>query len=394
MGVWERLIGKPTRDDFAKMVVRALGKAGEIRPFRYEADQFRLRLDDTGVTYLGNFYDEYMAAPRGGRAAILERLVRMVRGQTESAPKAGAGGGTLLPRVRDRMFYAAMPLQLELDGFPPRTFFFKPVAEHLAAGILRDFPDHIAEMAADEIGMDVDEAFDAAMKNLAAMSDRRFDVVGAGLYVSPWQDNHDPARMLLVDRVRRLNVRGDPVVAVANRDVLLVTGTDDVVGLAAMAGALRDLMKKPRFLSSIPVSLLDRDTWVPFVPDAEHPLRAEYDELRLLQLAGDYQHQKELLERKHARDGESLFVATYTLAQKKDAPMFSYAVWSRDVRTILPRSDRIALVGAGDAEPLLASWDRVTEVAGARMTPVDLYPPRWLVDSYPDDTELAALRSS
>jgi hypothetical protein len=49
--------------------------------------------------------------------------------------------------------------------------------------------------------------------------------------MGPWQDNYDPARLLLLDKIRQPKIKGDPVILIPNRDSLLLTGSKDPKGL-------------------------------------------------------------------------------------------------------------------------------------------------------------------
>jgi hypothetical protein len=79
MGLLDRLRGRPTTDDFATMMLRALARAG-ARDYRYDRDEFRLvRVEgDKPVAVIGlsNMHATYLAKPRGERVAYLKNCVR------------------------------------------------------------------------------------------------------------------------------------------------------------------------------------------------------------------------------------------------------------------------------------------------------------------------------
>lgn len=401
MGFWDRLRGRPTRDDFAVLFMARMRKLGEDRAVRYEPDDFKLICGEAGshqLVYLDNAYAEYLAAPRARRGDALGRFVRAsLAGRAAGTPSRDEVLARLLPRVRARIYYESMPLQLDLAGHRAPTFAWRPLAEHMAVGLVQDFPDHLEEMPAErfaDLGIDLDEAFVVARGNLERMSEGDLVPVAPGLFASPWRDNHDASRLILADRWRRLPLRGLPVLSAPNRDHLLVAGSDDATALEAMAQITRELMGAPRFDTSIPLVLVD-DTFHPFVPEPTHPLHALYAELRVMQLAEEYAAQKQLLERQHERDGVGLFVASYTgLGPEGGGPAFGYCVWTKDVATLLPRAEKIALFDPDEeAEPVMAPWEVVADLAGDLMAPVDVYPPRYRVDAFPDAAAMAAVRA-
>ncbi|EYF02229.1 DUF1444 family protein [Chondromyces apiculatus] len=401
MGFWDRLRGRPTRDDYAQMIIKAMRKKGEDRPIRYEPEGFKLRIgdDSPAISWLANGYDAYLQAPRSRRRAILQRYALGPTPSLADVPLAEILP-RLLPRIRDRFFYTALPLRLQIEGISaPRSGLYRPVAEHLALGLVQDLPEHIVEVPEDVFAtwnISFEEALHIARENLRALSAEPFERVHHGVYLSPWRDNHDAARLILTDTLRRLLVRGDPVVMVAHRDALIVTGTDDIQGLDVLAALTESYMEDNRAITTIPVCLLDDDTWAPFIPEQGHPLHARFAALRIATLTSEYERQKHLLDALHKEQGNPIFVASHkTRIRDDDDEMRSYCAWTRGVSTLLPHADDLVLVDPDapeDTRTLLCPWSRATELLGDRMIPVDLYPPRYRVDTFPTDAELAALR--
>src|SRR5262245_23062993 len=74
MGLLDRLRGRPTRDDFAAMMLQALARAG-ARGYRYDRGESRVvRVEDgkpVAVTNLSNMHATYLAKPGGEQAAYL-----------------------------------------------------------------------------------------------------------------------------------------------------------------------------------------------------------------------------------------------------------------------------------------------------------------------------------
>ncbi|HSN97068.1 MAG TPA: hypothetical protein VLS89_02185 [Candidatus Nanopelagicales bacterium] len=401
MGFWDRLRGKPTRDDFAQMVIRTMRDRGEDRPIQYDPEGFKLRIggEPAAVAWLANGYDEYLRAPRRRRSDVLRRYAigPAPIGDSERLEDILP---RLLPRVRDRFFYTAMPLRLSLEGVPsPQGYLFEPIAEHLALGLVQDLPDHIIEVPADVFarwGIPFEEALEIARDNLETLSTDPFDKIRPGVYLSPWRDNHDAARIVLTDPLRRLLVRGDPVIMVANRDTLIITGTDDIAGLEAMAVVTEAILEEPRAITGIPVCLLDDDTWAPFIPEPDHPLHTRFAALRVATLASEYGRQKQLLDALHEKQGADLFVPTYQAHTTEEGDVLTFCAWTRGITSLLPHADRIGFVDPDAPEGhqvVPATWERAVDIVGDLMTPVDTYPPRFRVQAFPTEEQLAALRA-
>lgn len=403
MGLWDRLRGKPTRDDFAAAFVARLREAGDDRAVRYDPEAFELVCSSDRahqIVRLASVYRDYLASPGPQRARCFARFVRAaLAGRRTGGDEATAEEvlTRLLPRLQTRLHYESLSLLADTPsgGRPP--FAWRPIAEHMALGLVLDFPDHVEEVPTarfEELGIGLDEAFERARVNLERASEEELVVAAPGLFVSAFDDCHDASRLILTEKLRRLPLRGEPVVMVPNRDHLLVAGSDDTAALAAMASVSRELMQAPRFLSSIPLCLVD-DDYAPFVPAAGHPLHGIFAELRVSQLVDEYAQQKRLLERKHEREGVDVFVASFSgFAAAGDESAFSYCVWTKDVAALLPRAERIALLDpAGMGAPVMAAWEVVAEAAGELMEPLDVYPPRYRVNAFPDPGTLADVRA-
>jgi hypothetical protein len=401
MAFWHRWFGTPDRDEFARMLLAQIRRAGVTKRLEYDAADFKITAGEGAMVHfvsLGNAYEEYRRAPRAARRGILERWARL------SAPRETPTSfddvrRNLLPRVRDRAQYDRIPIQLRLQGMTPPAYAYRIIAEHLAVGLVHDLPESVAEMPGDQFekwGVPIDEAFAVAKENLDRASDRPFERIAHGVFMSPYRDNHDASRLILTDRIRRLAVRGSPVAMAANRDTLLVTGEGDTAGLSLMARITEATLEEPRPISGIPV-WLDEDTWRPFVPDEDHPMFVPFGKLRVLSLASDYAAQKQLLDALHQKTGEEVFVATYTVIEHTESgQLSSYCTWTKDVATLLPRADHVVLVdpdAEGDPAVVRVSWERAESAVGRLMKASSMYPPRLRVDEFPTAEELALLKS-
>lgn len=383
------------------MLLAAIRRAGVTRRLEYDPADFRITSGDGDAVQmlsLGNAYEEYRRAGRGARRGVLERWAR-ISVPRETPSSFSDVRPNLLPRLRDRAQYDRIPLQLKLQGMDPPPYAFRVLAEHLAVGLVHDLPESVAEMPADQFerwGVPLDEAFAVAHANLERLSPRPFERIAHGVFLSPYRDNHDASRMTLVDRIRKLPLRGSPVAMAPNRDTLLITGEGDAAGLELMARLTEAALEEPRPISGIPV-WLDDDVWRPFVPDEDHPMYLPFGKLRVLSLAGDYASQKQLLDALHQKTGEDVFVATYSVIEHEETRRFSsYCTWAKDVRTLLPRTDHVVLIdpdAPGEPSVMRVPWELIARELGHRMKEVEMYPPRLRVDEFPTADELVALKT-
>ena len=150
---------------------------------------------------------------------------------------------------------------------------------------------HVIEGQLSTWGVDFDQAFEAAVSNLRAMSKEPFIKAAPGFYLSPWHDGYDSARILLPNLFEQCEVKGSPVAMLPHQDLLIVTGSEDDEGLERMASLVEEKLVGPRFLSGIPLILGQH--WSPFELPRSHPLSRRYQANWHLTLATDYSHQGE-----------------------------------------------------------------------------------------------------
>lgn len=402
MGFLKNCFGTPSHDDFATLVMEAISRRGDLSEMLYEQDWFRLRILNGSSSYfnLQNAYEEYCAAPWHRRLGILRRWagISIQIDKSPIPPTYREAQPNLLPRVRERAYHSLTALQAEVAGLAPFNFCFQPLCDHLGVELVYDLPDSIAIISQDTLdgwGVGFRLGLDVACRNLAEHSGGRFDRHAAGVYVSPWKDNHDASRLILIELLRELPVKGDHVAMVPNRDTLIITGSEDVKGLATMAELTEQAMSEPRFMTGIPVKL-QWDRWVPHRLDPGHPLSPRFDLLRLETTARDYAEQKNLLERLRQKTGEDVYVAEFNAVQNRETgKLRSYCVWSKDVVTLLPRTDQVCFYADDRPEEtrIAASgpWSRVRDIVGDRMVQKFSYPERYLVETFPTEEQLARI---
>lgn len=115
MGLWNRLIGAPDRDQFiAEAIARMRSLAGDCA---FDAESFSVRAGGHTV-YLATYWSEYQRAKSGDRAAVLGKLIANA-GDLESstaAVKLEQIRAQLRPMVHDRIYWSASRLKLKASG--------------------------------------------------------------------------------------------------------------------------------------------------------------------------------------------------------------------------------------------------------------------------------------
>ena len=403
MGLLSRFFGPPSQDQFAKTIMRAFCDAGDTRRFEYQADQFRLVVagENEGssaeaapsgeVLNLHNFYAEHCKLSKALRKEHLKQVVRGVcQGKIEMPDEFAHAAPDLRPRIWPRSMFAKLELQQRVeDGNEvdvPRYL----IGNNLSLGLAYDLPHSMRSISGEDLkGWDVSwyEAMEAAKE---ALSETEFAVakIGDHLYASASGDNYDASRLILIDFIRQMEVDGDHIAMIPNRDTLLVTGSNDDEGLAIMADLAEKALDDPRPLGATPLRLHD-DEWVDWMPPPRHPLRARFREMERQFYYLEYADQKESLEQLYIKEGTDLFVATCTAVRNQETEeIFTYCVWPEGVEAMLPVCDKIILGADGQAGQM-ADWDKVQAIAGELMRADEtLYPPRFHVNDFPTPAQL------
>jgi hypothetical protein len=398
------MFGRLTKEEFARTVVERARSGG--LELLYEPEHFRLRQggDSNGILNLHNLYEEYHAAGPLLRRTLLKRYVSLfATSPSRTIPETfREAQGNLLPKLRERSYHDLLALYFRVEALDAQEPARKLLGDHLSVELVYDLPDSIGIIGKDTLdgwGVGFDLALDVAYRNLEGGSAPRFRSPSPGVYVSAWKDNHDASRMLLFDLIRGLELKGDPVAMVPHRDILIVTGSEDVKGLEVMADLTERALSQPRFMTAVPARLR-WDEWVPFRLTADHALHDRFELLRTRTILRDYDEQKSLLDRLHEKTGEDVFVASYTAVQDRESgKVSSYSVWSKEVVSLLPRSDTVHFfepdpTGRDQHTIKSAPWERVREVAGSLLKEKNLFPERYLVTEFPSREQLARIVGS
>lgn len=402
MGLLSQFFGPPSPDQFAKTIMRAFRDAGDNRKFVYEADQFRLVVagDEESesnnsqlseVLNLHNFYAEHCNLLRGLRKKHLKQVVRgVLQGKIKMPDEFAHAAPDLRPRIWPRSMFAKLELQQRIEGDNEVDVPRYLIGNNLSLGLVYDLPHSMRSISGDDLkawNVSWYEAMEAAME---ALSEMEFAVakIGGHLYVSASGDNYDASRLILIDFIRQMEVDGDHIAMIPNRDTLLVTGSNDDDGMAMMAELAEKALEDPRPLGATPVRLYD-DEWIDWMPPPGHPLRDKFRELERQFFYLEYADQKESLEQLYKNEGVDVFVATCSAVRNQDTEeIFTYCVWPEGVNALLPVCDKVIL-GANGQPGQMADWDKVQAITGELLNEDEtLYPPRLQVSDFPTPAQL------
>ena len=397
-----KLLPSPSNEQMARLATDALAARGFDRAkIRYEADDFQLRVDGNRI-WLGNLQAQCRLVWPWQRAAVVRGFLDSVLDKPERPKTLEEARPHLLPGARDSFMFETLRLQSEAEGLPGHPPSGYALGSRLWLSAFLDYPDSTSVVTSTDLeawGASSERCLELALSNLAAKSTHRLEPVADGVYHSPWQDCYDPARLLCRDVLASVQVKGDPVAFVPNWNHLFLTGSEDLEGLA---GALMITMKiveeEPRPMSALPL-VRRGGCWVDFDLPRGHLLEPLLRKARVLELNQIYREQAALIERLHEKTGADVYVAKYNATRnEKDDQYDSYAVWSKDVVTLLPRSERVVFFDNERPEQQKvvaeADWAIVALHCAPLMKDAGYTPTRYLVESFPTREQLEAMTAA
>lgn len=213
MGLFSRFFGPPSQDQFAKILLNALRKAGDKRPCQYDPKEFRLihteEGEQAGITNLRNLYIEYCNLPKSVRNSMLDRVCRGLLNPMETPEEFEDVKPDLLPTVRSRALIEVFKLEQELAGSDKFELPMLPLTDHLIICLVYDLPTTIRFVNQDNLnhwGVTFEEAFQIALENLKNLPAVMMEL-NEKLYVLETGDAYDGTRILNKARIRELKFK-------------------------------------------------------------------------------------------------------------------------------------------------------------------------------------------
>ena len=389
---------KPSKSEFAEIVMATLRSIGDTRTPSYNEEEFRIQFTKDGkpqgVMNLSNLYTEYCRCEEPDRTTLLKRTAVGFAKPMDLPDEFDDARPDILPSLRTRTMGEILRLDSLISGETSATLLPSvPLTDHLVICFVYDLP-HTMQFITDETiekwGVSIYEVLEVAMQNLAERSftlcslDEKVFIVETG-------DAYDATRLLLKDQIRQLPVKGKPIAMPVARDTLLISGEDDPEGVGIMLAIAEAKAENARPICSIPL-ILEDDDWQEWPIPGSHPEFTKLDELKYRYWYGEYDEQKKLLERRNEQTNTDVFVATYSVLER-NGKLLSWCVWAKGCATWMPRTDYVGLCDSdSEAASRFVPWHEIEAQVGHMLTPLDYFPPRWFVDEFPSDEQIAEMK--
>jgi hypothetical protein len=337
---------------------------------------------------LESMYQEWLSVSLAASEDLLRHTAGMVLmgntpGMVEEAKRH------LLPIVRNSA-ERGQAMLAAARGYSP--LLFRPICEGLEMGLAfhRGSVVHrVARAHLEAWDMTEDAAFEAAFANLRARSTAPLLPSPQGVFGGGWDDGYDSSRMLLPELIDAAVPDGRPVVMVPTRGMLMVCSDKNEVAMDAMLKAAVSAMREEKMVMPRLLRLVD-GRWQIFVPPS---LARRLNSLAKYVEGNDYRLQKELLKAHEWASGRNRCVVTYLVGKLgPEQVRTSACTWTRDMPSLLPKTDLLYFADPSSLDPpITVTWEAAMPVVGALMQRTDDYPPRYYVEGFPNEVQLAQL---
>lgn len=382
---------------FAQLVIEALRARGEKLPIHFDAGAFVLRIGENpqaavAIVNLQNAYNECENASKDRHAEIIKRLAS-VRGREKAPSDYTIAKARLGLSLCNSAYLDVHRGTCELHDAPVErnSLVHRPITDELVVVLVDDDGNSLQfldETYLAKWGVTIETAMRDATINLAVKG-AVIEQVGSALYCQ-MGDSYDAARIVLVEMLRDLPIKGKPVALAPDRDCLIFTGSEDMDGLTQMVamGHVR-FDDRTRAIGGRPV-VLEGNKWAPFNPP--EPVNEKFIQLTQLHDELRYDQQATLLRKLHEKRNDSVRIAEFSRGPTGAWNQFTtLTLWEKGGPALLPQAELVAFMDRVTDTVYLADWNDVVRVVGQHMVRTQDVPPRYRVVSFPTSAELQAM---
>ncbi|MBS2002675.1 MAG: hypothetical protein JST44_14290 [Cyanobacteria bacterium SZAS LIN-5] len=274
---------------------------------------------------------------------------------------------------------------------------YVPIAEHYALGLVYDRGQTESIVRQDLLNkwdMQFSEALGIAFANLSEISSYPFELVAPGVYMAPPGLDHNPAKLLLTDKVANLRLKGMPVAIVPHANQVVISGSEDILGLKLLLKISKDLTSAPGGSMALPM-VLSENNWYPFSLPGDHELFDQFDRMRLSVMSTMYAEQKAFLQKIYARSETPYSVIDYLERSDGEYNFSQSIINEQDLPALIPLADSLEFRKAEENMPLKrvanGNLDKCVKSLSDLLHAAGLYPERCRLEKFPDKKQLRSI---
>jgi hypothetical protein len=345
---------------------------------------------------LGNLFNDYCQANAEHKKRILGNALALLREKKEDIPLEEAKS-KVVAAVREQALFSFTTLWWELEGGKTEPkIASEPISAWFARCLVLDFPEYVSMVSPENLktwGVSFYQLYETGLERLRNHTSPKFEKQ-SGFYMGGWHDDYDNSRILIPEVFAPLDLAGDPVVCLPNRNLLLVTGSENHDGIQAMLKHAEEIVKtKSRPMNPAPLILKDGEI-ADFSVSGNSPIFNDVERAKKISALIYYQQQTETLMELYEQKGKDLYVGEYTL-NEFETGYESFCTWSKTIPTLLPKTDLIGFYDPAKPESQrmlgLAKWEDVVRIAGGLLLDTQMFPARFYVSKFPSEEQLAAV---
>ncbi|MBY0273402.1 MAG: DUF1444 family protein [Alphaproteobacteria bacterium] len=273
------------REEFINFLLEKMHLETQYAPPSYNEEAFTINWDGCEL-FIGNIYEDYLLlSPKEAAESLdhtFKKIKTLLKSENEELPSFEEAIPSLLPVIRSRAYVENLQ---QAEKIP-----YKLLNEHIAVVISIDTEASIAipkDPWFEKNGVDFDIAFNYAIQNLEAINEGGFEEIFPGVWRSSWKDGYDPSRILCgIYTMKQLDINGDPVIFIPHREVLIITGSENMKGIEQSFDFCEEYHGLNRSITSLPFSMHEREdesySLDVFEVSEDHPLYEKISSLTQL----------------------------------------------------------------------------------------------------------------
>ena len=372
----------------------------------YEAERSSLELYKVGepdappyAFFLGNLFRRVRNLPRAERRAIVDDFVKRALSPPELTRDELLA--SLALRVRTPFEFDLRMRMVSLGMDDPPTF-TTASRGGLLLELIADNPETVRSVSLEDLAeadVSPEQALEIARAALAAATDeRQWQQVAENVWASSYDDDYDLARIAADVDAARWPFAGAPILYAPSHSVCLATDRTDGGTLENMVRIGDERAADHRPLSQRLWIARDGGLHALSVPEADGEAARILEQQSFRERMSEYGEQKGYLEEALRRREEDSYVAEYTVYETGGA-LRSFATYTINLPTYLPRAERVALVEhtGGEFTHLgFVAWDTFADILGGDdfVRFDNLEPERYQLTHSLSDARIARLKSA
>ena len=322
---------------------------------------------------------------------MLKKIKRAFKRNNEEATGYEAIKSKLHPRIRPASFFEVYEMSAwELaDDSSSCDLFFAEYDSDLAIGAVlldKNGSKAISMADIDDWNIDPNIIIEKSLDDfLDLLPNETFEEARQGLWISTLKNMNDSTLLYAKDLIKSLDIKGLPVAFIPNRDVLLITGSEDQENLSFLIEETSSFIQEHGAISGQPY-ILKGDSWHKFSLNNTHSCS-----FILKQLI--YQNKKAFYSQfSEYAQPENITIQDFEFqVDDSTKTIFSYTIWKNNGISWFPKTDYI-VIAPGDSDNKikiedfknrLFPWDIVMEFFKEQAHKLDSYNEYWEINADP-----------